>query len=122
MRARLEAGALVSASAYLTAQQARRRLIEDVAHQINGIDVLLAPSAPVTAPLLTAEQVSVNGRSLALRPALLSCVAPISQLDCPSMSVPIGTDDGMPFGLQIFGRPFSEPLLLRVGTAVQRLA
>jgi hypothetical protein len=32
------------------------------------------------------------------------------------------TEDGMPFGLQIFGRPFSEPLLLRVGTAVQRLA
>jgi aspartyl-tRNA(Asn)/glutamyl-tRNA(Gln) amidotransferase subunit A len=122
VRTRLEAGALVSASAYLTAQQARRRLIHDVADQIAGIDVLLAPSAPVTAPLLTAEQVSVNGRSLALRAALLSCVAPISQLDCPSMSVPIGTDDGMPFGLQIFGRPFSEPLLLRVGTAVQRLA
>ena len=119
--ARLEAGALVSASTYLTAQQARRRLIEDVARQIAGLDVLLAPSAPVTAPMLTADQVSVNGRSLALRPALLSCVAPISQLDCPSMSVPIGTDDAMPFGLQIFGRPFSERLLLRVGAAVQQL-
>jgi aspartyl-tRNA(Asn)/glutamyl-tRNA(Gln) amidotransferase subunit A len=113
---------LVSASTYLTAQQARRRLIEDVAHQIAGLDVLLAPSAPVTAPLLTADQVSVNGRLLALRPALLSCVAPISQLDCPSISVPIGIADAMPFGLQIFGRPFSEPLLLRVAAAVEQLA
>ena len=122
VRTRLEAGVLVSASTYLTAQQARRRLIEDVAHQIAGLDVLLAPSAPVTAPLLTADQVSVNGRLLALRPALLSCVAPISQLDCPSISVPIGIADAMPFGLQIFGRPFSEPLLLRVAAAVEQLA
>jgi Asp-tRNA(Asn)/Glu-tRNA(Gln) amidotransferase A subunit family amidase len=37
------------------------------------------------------------------------------------MSVPIGTDDAMPFGLQIFGRPFSERLLLRVGAAAQQL-
>jgi aspartyl-tRNA(Asn)/glutamyl-tRNA(Gln) amidotransferase subunit A len=119
VRARLEAGRLVSAATYLTAQQARRRLIEDVADRMAGLDVLLAPSAPVTAPLLSAQQVSVDGQLRDLRPALLSCVVGISQLDCPSISVPVGTDDGMPFGLQIFGRPFSEPLLLRVAAAAQ---
>ena len=38
----------------------------------------------------------------------------------PAISIPAGTLDGLPIGLQIVGRHFSEPLLLDLALAVER--
>jgi len=38
------------------------------------------------------------------------------------LSLPAGSEAGMPFGVQLVGRSFKEPLLLRVAAAVERLA
>jgi Asp-tRNA(Asn)/Glu-tRNA(Gln) amidotransferase A subunit family amidase len=52
--------------------------------------------------------------------ALLSCVLPFSQLGWPAVSVPIGSDDGLPFGIQLVGRPFAEADLLRIAAVIER--
>jgi aspartyl-tRNA(Asn)/glutamyl-tRNA(Gln) amidotransferase subunit A len=120
VRTRLEAGRLLPATAYLAAQQSRRLLIEEVARKMHGLDALLAPSAPVVAPLQDAETVTIRGAEQDLRAALLSCVLAPSELGCPVISVPIGRHQGLPYGMQIIGRPFSEPLLLRVALASEQ--
>jgi aspartyl-tRNA(Asn)/glutamyl-tRNA(Gln) amidotransferase subunit A len=120
VRRLLEAGFLIPATRYLAAQQARRLLIDDVTSTIAGVDALLAPATPVAAPPRDASAVLVGGASRDVRAALLSCVLPISQLGWPAISVPIGSDDGMPFGAQVVGRPYAEPLLLRIAAVIER--
>jgi aspartyl-tRNA(Asn)/glutamyl-tRNA(Gln) amidotransferase subunit A len=120
VRRLLEAGFLIPATRYLAAQQARRLLIDDVTGTMAGVDALLAPATPVTAPPRDASAVVVGGDSRDATAALLSCVLPISQLGWPALSVPIGSDDGLPFGLHLVGRPYDERLLLRIAAVIER--
>ncbi len=119
VRARIEAGYGLPAETYLRAQRHRRLLTRAFAAAMDGFDALLAPASPVLAPPLAAEEVTVRGRRLPVRSALISCVAPLSQLDCPMVAVPVGVREGLPVGLQLIGRPGSEALLLRLAAAVE---
>jgi aspartyl-tRNA(Asn)/glutamyl-tRNA(Gln) amidotransferase subunit A len=120
VRLRLQAGRLIPASAYLTAQQARRLFIDEVTSAMSGLDALLAPAVPVVAPLADVEEVTVRGRRHDLRSALLLCTIPASQLACPVVNVPIGAHEGLPVGMQIIGRPFTERLLLSIAAACEQ--
>jgi aspartyl-tRNA(Asn)/glutamyl-tRNA(Gln) amidotransferase subunit A len=119
VRARIEPGYSLGAEVYLRAQRHRRLFTRAFAAAMTGLDAVLAPASPVLAPPLDAEAISVHGERRRVRPALLSCAAPISQLDGPQISVPIGLREGLPVGLQLIGRPGSEPLLLRIAAAVE---
>lgn len=119
VRTRLEAGQLLPAAAYLAAQQARRLVIEEVAEKMTGLDALLAPAAPLVAPLQGAEEVTIRGVSHALRQALQACVLPAAQLGSAALSVPVGAHEGLPYGMQLIGRPHSEELLLRIASVCE---
>ncbi|MBS1844160.1 MAG: amidase [Actinobacteria bacterium] len=119
VRARIEAGYALSAEAYLRAQRHRRLFTGAFARAMDGLDAILAPASPVLAPPIEAEEVTLRGGRHPVREALLSCVAPLSQLDCPTVVVPAGVRDGLPVGVQIIGRPGSEALLLRIAAAVE---
>jgi aspartyl-tRNA(Asn)/glutamyl-tRNA(Gln) amidotransferase subunit A len=120
VRRLLEAGFLIPATRYLAAQQARRLLIDDVSSSMAGLDALLAPATPVPAPSREVSAVVIGDQSTGLTAALLSCVLPISQLGWPALSVPIGSEDGLPFGAQVVGRPYEEALLLRIAAVIER--
>jgi aspartyl-tRNA(Asn)/glutamyl-tRNA(Gln) amidotransferase subunit A len=119
VRARIEAGYGLRAETYLRAQRHRRVFTRAFAAAMDGLDAILAPASPVLAPPLEAEEVTVRGERVPVRAALLSCAAPLSQLDCPMVAVPAGVREGLPVGLQLIGRPRSEALLLRVAAAVE---
>jgi aspartyl-tRNA(Asn)/glutamyl-tRNA(Gln) amidotransferase subunit A len=119
VRTRLEVGRLLPASAYLTAQQARRLLIDETAERMRGLGALLAPSAPVVAPKSGSTEIEVRGQRRPLRPALLAFVVLASQLGAPAVSVPVGRHEGLAYGLQIIGRPRTEALLLRLAAAAE---
>jgi aspartyl-tRNA(Asn)/glutamyl-tRNA(Gln) amidotransferase subunit A len=116
VRTRLEAGRLLAAGAYLAAQRARRLIIEEVAARMRDLDALVAPTVGFVAPAHgTAE---VGGRPL--RAALQSCVVPPSELGSPVASVPVGSEGGLPYAMQIVGRPGAEAVVLEIAARVER--
>jgi Asp-tRNA(Asn)/Glu-tRNA(Gln) amidotransferase A subunit family amidase len=119
VRTRIEPGYRLGAEVYLRAQRHRRLFTRAFAATMAGFDAVLAPSSPILAPPIEAEEVTIRGERRLTRAALLSCVMPFSQLDCPAVSVPIGLRDGLPVGLQVLGRPHSEELLLRVAMSAE---
>jgi aspartyl-tRNA(Asn)/glutamyl-tRNA(Gln) amidotransferase subunit A len=122
VRDRLEAGAAIPAEDYLLAQRARRLLAEETAWAMDGIDALIGPTTPIAAPPLGAEEVQIYGRAAPLRPTLLAFTEPLSQFGTPVVAVPLRERDGLPYGLQLMGRPDSEALLCDLAAAYRRAA
>jgi aspartyl-tRNA(Asn)/glutamyl-tRNA(Gln) amidotransferase subunit A len=120
VRLRLQAGRLLSAGDYLRAQQSRRMFIDEVTSAFRGLDALFAPSTPFVAPPLGSQEVTVRGERRDLRAALLECVLPASQLACPVIALPVGSHQGLPFGLQVIGRPFSEVQLFAIAAICEQ--
>jgi hypothetical protein len=93
---RLEAGAALTATDYLEAQQARERVRVETAWAIDGVDALITPATPIVAPPLDADTLDVDGRPVPVRPALLSFTLPLSQLGTPVVAIPLGPSAGLP--------------------------
>ena len=69
----LELGLMLRATEYLTAQRARRRIVEAFDKAFQGFDVLVSPTVPVPAPRI-GDELLVNGEKL--RPGLLRLPTP----------------------------------------------
>ncbi len=102
---------------YNKALKVRRMIAEDFSAAFEKCDVIVAPTYPTTAfkigekiedPLkMYLGDIHTAGVNLAGLPALV---------------VPCGLDErGMPIGLQLIGKPFTEKLLLKVGYAIEKL-
>ena len=110
-RQRLSAGALVRGADYVNAQRERRRLVAELAVTMRDFDVLVFPTARKAAPKLGTDR-SLGG-------AFYNRMCNLT--GSPALSVCSGfSAEGLPFGLHIMGRPFEDPLVLRVGAAYER--
>jgi aspartyl-tRNA(Asn)/glutamyl-tRNA(Gln) amidotransferase subunit A len=121
VRERLLAGRRLRATTVLSAARARRVLVDEVHAAMDRarLDALLAPTTPAIAPRRDAESIEVRGRPVPLRAALTSLVLPLSQLPGPTLALPLGEHEGLPFGLQLAARPGAEALVLRLGGAYE---
>jgi len=109
-------GGLFTASEYVQAQRMRNVMKREFSQILQNVDVIASPTMP-TAPARFDE-------SNPLSPARsISFVGAYNMTGMPALSVPCGfTSAGLPVGLQIAGKPFDEPTVLRVGYAYQQHA
>ena len=100
---------------YLKAQKVRTLLTRDFDEAFKKVDVIAAPTAP-TAAFKLGEKVD---DPLAMYLADIYTVT-ANLAGIPGISVPCGeTREGLPIGLQIFGRHFDEATVLRVAHAFE---
>ena len=114
VRMRLEPGELYAATHYVNAQRLRTRVVQGFLDALSDVDVLVAPTLPVTAPEIPGPKVETPN-------PLTRFTYPGNMAGLPALSLPCGFDAaGLPIGLQITGRPFDEATVLRAGRAYER--
>ncbi len=112
-RQRLMAGAFVRGVDYVNAQRERAKLVAEFAVTMRDFDVLVFPGARKVAPRL--------GQDRTLGGAFYNRAFNLT--GSPALSICNGfSPAGLPIALQIVGRPFEDPLVLRVGAAYERAA
>jgi aspartyl-tRNA(Asn)/glutamyl-tRNA(Gln) amidotransferase subunit A len=122
-RRRLLTAGLIPTALYHQATRARALIRAQVLEALARHDVLLAPTAPRTAPLIAHMQAPVTGSADAAARFFTrrSYTTPFSLAGTPAISVPCGISaSGLPIGLQIAGRPFDEPSVLQVAWAYEQ--
>ncbi len=100
---------------YGQAQKVRTVIREEHAAAFEQFDVLVSPTSPTVAFELgarTADPLAMYAADLLTIPSNLAGL--------PGLSIPCGLSDGLPVGLQLIGRQFSENLLFRAGHALER--
>ncbi|MFE6687641.1 amidase [Streptomyces sp. NPDC057743] len=124
VRILLEAGALMPAGDYLRAQRARTLMRQEWGRLLAEVDVIAAPTVPMTAVPAGQETVAwPDGTVEGVSDAYVRLCAPANVTGLPSLSIPVGHDRaGMPIGMQLLARPLGEPLLLRAGHAYEQSA
>ncbi|MEU2156421.1 amidase [Streptomyces sp. NPDC019396] len=122
VRILLEAGELMSTGDYLRAQRSRTLMRQEWARMLEKVDVIAAPTAPMTA-VRAGEESSTwpDGTIEGVSDAYVRLSSPANITGAPSLTVPVGHDaTGLPIGMQLLGRPFGESMLLRVGHAYEQ--
>ena len=82
-------------------------------------DFILSPTTLEIAP--TRQQWAIDGIPPNFRGTYLCLTAYANLIGWPALSVPVGLVDGMPIGLQIMGRPDSEPRMFQLAQALLSL-
>jgi aspartyl-tRNA(Asn)/glutamyl-tRNA(Gln) amidotransferase subunit A len=100
---------------YLKAQKVRTLITREFADAFARCDVLVTPTSP-TVPFGIGEKVD-DPLQMYLSDV---CTLPINIAGIPGISVPAGFIDGLPVGMQILGKPFSEEMVLRVAFAYEQ--
>ena len=100
---------------YRKAQQVRTLIKQDFDHAFEQFDALLAPVCPTVAFKIGEKQDDPLAMYLTD-----VCTLPVNIAGLNGLSVPCGFAHNLPVGLQIIGRAFDEPTVLRIGYAYEQ--
>jgi aspartyl-tRNA(Asn)/glutamyl-tRNA(Gln) amidotransferase subunit A len=100
---------------YGKAQKARTLIVRDFNKAFEDYDVLVSPTSPTTA-FKIGEKVD-DPLQMYLSDI---CTIPVNLAGLPGISIPCGTVDGLPVGLQIIGKALDEETLLRVAYSFEQ--
>jgi aspartyl-tRNA(Asn)/glutamyl-tRNA(Gln) amidotransferase subunit A len=117
-RARIYLGLLTGAADYIQAQRVRSRVRRECAEVFRKVDLLALPCQLGVAPPVN-EVSSLDTLYKHLAPEYH---APFNLAGLPAISLPCGFSRDLPVALQLVGKPFDEPTVLRAAYAYQQQA
>ena len=110
IRSSIETGMLVPGVDYLKAQRLRRVFRQEMTDMLTGYDVVLTPATPAPAP----KDLNTTGDA--------AFQSPWTSSGLPSIVIPSGlSDDGLPLGVQIAGRPWQEGIMLGAASWAEKV-
>ena len=102
---------------FLRAQKIRHKIVNRLNEILKEVDWLLTPSAPGIAPKFKDSSDRLSDTYLIADNHL--ALANFSGL--PSLSLPLGFEDGMPLGINFTGRAFEERALFAIGKCSEEI-
>ena len=102
---------------FLRAQKNRRRIVEAINNILKDSDFIYLPAAPGIAPKFNEASDRLSDEYLIADNHL--CLGNFAGL--PSITLPIGFKDGMPFGANLMGRAFEEKELFQVSYELEQI-
>ena len=102
---------------YIKAQKIRRLIKDDFDRAFSEVDVIMGPTSPHTAFALGSKHKQKDPVAMYLEDIYTIAV---NLAGLPVMSSPAGLLNGLPVGLQIVGRDFSEGQLLNIAHRFQQ--
>lgn len=111
----LRAGEQLTALDYLDAMKRRAVLSAELDAALADCDALILPTSAILPPPRGQVDVQVEGGRLTVREAVLGQTLPFSLCGLPTLSIPVGLVEGLPFGLQVVGRRDGDASLLALG-------
>jgi len=117
-RDRFLAGALIPTSWYLQDQRFRRWYRDRVREVFQNVDVILAPTTPISAPLIGQQSMILGEQQVMVRHYLGLFTQPLSFIGLPVLSVPIRLPNSLPLGVQLVAAPYNEALIFRVAAVL----
>jgi aspartyl-tRNA(Asn)/glutamyl-tRNA(Gln) amidotransferase subunit A len=112
----------ITGVAYVRAQRARAKILADALKAMEHHDILAAPGSAITAPKIGETRIVVGGseQRVDVVNEILRFTSPFDCTGQPALAMPIGLgSDGLPLSMQIVGRPFDEPAVIRVAAAYE---
>jgi len=100
---------------YLKAQKVRTLIRQEFDQAFDKFDALVTPTSP-TVPFKIGEKID-DPLQMYLSDV---CTLPINIAGVPAISIPAGFANGLPIGMQIIGKPFSEETILKIAHAYQQ--
>ncbi len=103
---------------YLKAQKVRQLIRQDFVKAFEKCDVILTPTAPVTAFPIGDESMLENPINMYLNDVF---TVSVNLAGLPGLSLPIGlSQSGLPLGLQVIGKAFDEATIFKVASALEK--
>lgn len=117
--ARLTEVSLYTTDDYDNACARREELLGDAEAWYPSGSFLVLPTTPVVAPAVGEQTCRIGGSEVPVREAILSLTRMWSVLGWPAISLPVGSIDGLPVGLQIVGPAGSDATLLAAAQTLE---
>ena len=118
----LRAGLDIPAADYLRAMRVRRVIQQDLRKLATNLEVLLAPARYGVAPKISEplDSRSSPPEGSAHDGSMRGLSAAGNLAGWPALVLPCGFANGLPIALQLVSRPFTENLILSIGTNLQK--
>lgn len=116
----LKAALELPAREYLRAMRVRSLLQQEMRELYASVDVLIAPTRPTVAPKVAdpLDRIATN-RPLPSNRGFAAIIPAGNLAGLPALTMPCGYPGGLPVGISLMGRPFSEMMLLNMGREYQ---
>ena len=102
---------------YIKAQKMRRLIHDDFVNAFQKCDIILTPTSPVTAFPIGDESMLNNPINMYLNDVF---TVSVNLAGLPALSLPIGlSKDGLPYGMQLIGKPFDESTIFKVAAKIE---
>jgi len=92
----------------------RTLIVRDFRAAYEKFDVLVSPTSPT--PAFALGEKAEDPLAMYLSDV---CTIPVNLAGIPAISIPCGSEGGLPVGLQIMGKVFGEATILRAARAME---